>query len=198
MQLTDQPAPAQGSGIRTPLRVRNLEPNTTVFAKQINGDPFKVQFAANGHHGDTQRVPLALAEDIDFLNSLESGVLEVVSGPTDVVSELQFQTEQVREERAEALAAQSSVIDRKQDRDIMGVTCIGPAPAGRQGECGRALIQSAKQQGEVPPLCDEHIHLAPNFFLAEAGSRGENATEERDGVVRREWRQVTMTERQKQ
>lgn len=197
MQLTDQPTKT-GSGLRTPLRVKNLEPNTTVFAKQINGDPLRVQWAAAGHPGDTQRVPLALCEDIEFLNSLENGVLEVVSGPEDVLAELKFETEQVRAERAEAQANSQTVIDRKQDRDIMGAVCIGPAPQGRSGECGRALIQSAKQQGEVPPLCEQHIHLATNFYLAEAGSRGENATEDRDGVVRREWRPVTVTDRQKQ
>lgn len=198
MQLTDQPTPTQGSGLRTPLRVQNLEPNTTVFAKQINGDPLRVQWAAKGHSGDTQRVPLALVEDIEFLNSLEAGVLKVVSGPADVLADLQFETEQVRAERAEAEANSKSVIDRKQDRDIMGATCIGPAPAGRNGECNRSIIQSAKQQGEIPPLCEQHIHLATNFYLAEAGSRGENATEDRDGVVRRNWRPVTVTDRQKQ
>lgn len=198
MPVSDQSVAAQGSGFARPLRVQNLEANTTVFAKQVNGDPLKITFAAHGNAGDTQRVPTALAQDIDFLNSLEQGVLKVVDGPEDLVAELQFETERQRAERAEAAVKVTETLDRRQERDIVGVTCIGPAPAGRQGTCDRPLIQSAKQQAEVPPLCSEHAGLAPTFYLAEAGSKGEDATESRDGVVRREWRQVTMTERQKQ
>lgn len=178
--------------IRGILTVKNLMPNSTVFSKQVNGDPFKVQFAAAGHTGDTQRIPVGLAEDIDFLNSLENGVLEVIGGPEDVVAALKFETNRVREERAEQASAATEMLDRRQDRDMVGASCIGPAPAGREGKCGRPLIQSAKQQGEVPPLCSEHAHLTPTFYLAEAGSKGEGATETRDGVVRREWREVQM------
>lgn len=198
MQLTDQPGTGTGSGFARPLRVQNLEPNMSVFAKQVNGDPLRITFAANGHAGDTQRVPIAVAQDIDFLNSLESGVLKVVDGPEELVASLQFETERLLAEKKQAAAKATESLDRRQDRDIVGSTCIGPAPAGRTGECGRALIQSAKQQAEQPPLCSEHASLAPTFYLAEAGSKGENATETRDGVVRREWRQVTVTERQKQ
>lgn len=198
MQLTDQSAAISGGGYARPLRVRNLEPNMSVFAKQINGDPLRITFAASGHNGDTQRMPLAVAQDIDFLNSLEAGVLEVVDGPEELVESLRFETERQRAERAEAATKATETLDRRQDRDMVGVTCIGPAPAGREGTCGRALVQSAKQRTEQPPLCSEHASLAPTFYLAEAGSKGEDATETRDGVVRREWRQVTMTERQKQ
>lgn len=198
MPLTDQPTTTRGLGLTRPLRVQNLEANMTVFAKQVNGDPFRVQFSAHGHSGDTQRVPLALCEDIDFLNALESGVLKIVDGPEEIVEALQFETERVRAEREASAAKSTDLLDRRQDRDIVGVTCIGPAPAGRSGNCGRSLIQSAKQQGEVPPLCSEHQSLAPTYHLVETGSKGEGATESRDGVVRREWRAAVMTERQKQ
>lgn len=179
--------------VRQPLRVRNLERNTTVFAKTINGNSHRITFGAAGTPNDTLRVPIELAEDIDFLNSLEMGIIEVVDGPADVVEYLQFETKRVREEREEQAQRASEVLDRRQDRDLVGVTCIGPAPAGRTGKCGRSLIQSAKQQGEVPPLCPDHTHLAPTFHLVESGSKGEGATESRDGVVRREWRAAVMT-----
>jgi hypothetical protein len=180
------------------LRVRNNEPNKTVFAKVIDGNMVKIDFSAKGHPGDEQRVPLSVADDTDFLNSLEMGTLEVIDGPEDVIETLQFETEQVRRERAEANSRYTEVLDRSQDRDIVGTTCIGPAPTGRTGKCGRSLIQQASQAKEQPPLCDQHAHLSPHFFLAESGSRGEDATETRDGIVRREWREVKMTERQRQ
>ena len=195
MQL-DAPRPA--GTLRGILRVQNNEPNATVFSKQLNGDPFKVQFAAKGYPGDTQRVPVALAEDIDFINSLESGVLTIIDGPSDIVEGLQFETAQVREERQQMEQQHTAMLDRRQDRDIVGTTCIGPGPTGRDAKCNRSLIQSAKQGSEQPPLCSQHAHLSPNFFLAEAGSKGEDATESRDGVVRREWKTVTMAAPQRQ
>jgi hypothetical protein len=115
-----------------------------------------------------------------------------------VVEFLTRETDAVRQQRADEQAKATSMLDHRQERDIVGVTCIGPAPAGRTGECGVPLIQSAKVSAEQPPLCGNHAHLAPKFFLAEAGSKGEGATENRDGVVRREWRTAEMAPRQRQ
>lgn len=182
------------TSVRSPLRVRNKEANTTVFTKTVNGDSLRLIFGPAGTHNDTQRVPLALAEDIDFLNSLEQGVLEIVSGPEDVMESLKFETEQVRAERAEAQERTVGTLDRRQDRDIVGVTCIGPAPKGRDGLCKTPLIQQASQRNEQPPLCPVHLHLAPTFYLAEAGSKGgeqDGATQNSAGIVRREWKQAT-------
>lgn len=188
MSLTaSTPAPV----LRGMLTVRNLEPNATVFSKQINGDPFRVQFAAAGFPGDEQRVPAALADDIDFVNSLERGIFEVINGDPDLVKALQFQTSAAREAREAEEARYAEVLDRRQERDMLGAICIGPAPVGRTGECGRPLIRSASD-GEHPPLCAQHKHLVNEFFLAEAGSKGEGATPDRDGVVRREWRRAEV------
>lgn len=203
MQLTEQSASAVGGATRIlqPLMVQNMEGNMSVFAKTVDGDPtFRVTFAANGHRGDTQRMPVALAGDMEFLNSLERGILKVVGGPADLVEALQFETEQVRAEREAADARDTEMLDRRQDRDIVGLKCVGPAPTGRTGTCGRSLIMGAKEQAERPPLCDEHESLSTQFYLAEAGSRGQigEATESRDAVVRREWKPITMTAPQKQ
>lgn len=189
-------------GLRQPLVVRNNEKNTTVFTKQVNGDPLRVVFTAAGTPGAEQRVPLALAEDIDFLNSLEQGVLTVIGGDPQIVAALQNSADEARAQRQrQQEAAVMSTVDRSQDKDMLGLTCIGPAPAGRQGNCGRALIQSAKQSGSTPPLCPEHEHLAPTYHLVETGSKGEEesgASESSAGVVRREWKQAVLTEPERQ
>jgi hypothetical protein len=195
--LTGQSPAIPGVGSLRPLRVQNLESNMSVFAKTVNGDPtFRVTFQANGHAGDTQRVPIDLANDIDFLNALEAGVLKVLDGPAEVVEALQFETKQIAEDRKADAARHTEVLDRRQDRDMIGAKCIGPRGAGREGTCDRALVRSAKS--DTPPLCTDHAHLAPTFHLVETGSKGEGATESRDGVVRREWRQAQMTEPQRQ
>lgn len=193
----DTPAPAT---VRQPLKVQNNEPNKTVFTKQVNGDPLKIIFGAKGQHDAVQRVPLALAEDIDFLNALEQGVLTVVDGPADVVDYLRNEREAIREERqAEERQKATSVLDRsEQDRAIVGVACVGPAPAGRSGECNRPVLQKAAQAGQAPPLCPEHEHMADQFHLVETGSKGDKAlgaSETSAGVVRREWRRAVITER---
>jgi hypothetical protein len=189
------------AGMRSPLRVRNNENNVTVFTKQVNGDPLKVIFGAAGTATAEQRVPLALAEDIDFLNALEQGVLTVISGPPEVVAALQSEADLARAERQRQQEASAlSMVDRAQDKDMLGVTCIGPASTGRSGHCGRPLIMSAKQSGSVPPLCPEHESLAPTFHLVETGSKGEEASgasESSAGIVRREWKQAVMTAPQK-
>lgn len=184
-------------GLRTPLVVRNNEPNVTIFAKTVNGDMTRVTFGAKGTATAEQRVPLQFAEDIDFLNALEQGVLTVIGGPPQVVDALQSSANEYRQRHQAELQAQTmSMVDRAQDRDIVGLRCVGPAPFGRDGSCGRQLLQSAKTQGEVPPLCPEHENLAPLFHLVETGSKGEEASgasESSAGIVRREWKQSTLT-----
>ncbi len=198
MPLETTTAPAS---LRVPLRVRNNEPNKTVFTKQVNGDPLKIIFGANGQADDTQRVPLALAEDIDFLNSLEQGCLTVVGGPPDVVEYLQQERSQIRSERqaAEKRRIESSM-DRHQEKDMIGTACVGPAPVGRKGTCDRPVIQSATQAGQAPPLCPQHEPMSTQFHLVEVGSKGEaesGASETSAGVVRREWKQAVITDRQR-
>ena len=175
-----------------PLSVRNSVANTVVFAKNVGGDPVKVIWGPKGEPNDTQRVPNSLSEDIDFLNTLEQGTLEVLDGPPELVATLQFETEKAREMRAAADARSMNSLARRQERDMMQATCIGPGPSGRTTECGRTLLIAAKNLQTVPPLCEQHSHLSPQFFLSEEGSRGEGATHSRDGEIRREWRSVQM------
>lgn len=173
-----------------PLTVENHEPNTTVFAK----DGQRITWAAKGHPGDTQRVPNTFAEDVDFINSVEMGILKVTGGPAEVLQALQFETEANQSLRATAAAkSMEDVIDRKADRDIIEQACIGPNVPGRDGDCGRPVLVRSKTANETAPLCEQHQHLSTQFYLVEAGSRGEGATETRAGVVRREWKRVEIT-----
>lgn len=197
MSLDAPSAPLVGSGLlRKPLRVRNNEPNMTVFTKTVAGDALRLSLAPSGQPGDTVRFPLALAEDIDFLNALDQGVISVVDGPPEVVAALQTNTEEIRAERQEDERRRIGLtMDRSQDNDMIGMSCIGPAGGNRQGKCGRPLIQKAAQTGKVPPLCTTHEHMAPLFSLREVGSRGDaetGASQSTAGIVRQEWRQATF------
>lgn len=175
------------------LRVQNHEPNTTVFAKPVKGDPVRITWGAKGSPDDTQRVPDSLADDVDFLNTLERGALKVIDGPEELVKRLQYETARFAEDRKAQQERATASIERTQDKDMVGEKCIGPGPEGRDAKCGRAVLIKHSQLSEVPPLCEQHEHLAPRFLLHEEGSRGEGATETRAGVVRREWREATLT-----
>ncbi len=178
-----------------PLSVRNNEKNTTVFTKMIGGDNVKIVWDASGQPKDVQRVPDSFAEDIDFLNALEQGVLTVTGGPPEVLARIDVETaqsQQIREEQqSRVAAAQADTISRPQDKAMIGASCIGPGP--RQGmKCERPVLIASTQISEVPPLCAEHENLAPTFHLVETGSKGEGATEDRAGVVRREWQAAVL------
>ncbi len=180
-----------------PLLVRNAGSSQTIFAKknqptviwQPYGDP-------SGQ--DVQRVPNDWAEDIDFLNSLDAGLLEIVEDESDpeVAAKIAKQRESFRA-RQQALAAQvESSIDRKQDRDIIQVVCIGPHPNGRGNEeCGAPVLVRRAQQGDVPPLCPRHQRLAPEFYLVQSGSKGEGeaAAEGRASEIKRVWKRTETT-----
>lgn len=176
-----------------PLLVRNREPNATVFGKMIGGENIRVLWAAAGEPEDTQRVPNSFAEDIDFLNSLDKGILEVVEAPADIKESLQRETDSLAAERERRSKVAASMVDHQADKSMTAETCKGPAPRGRTGECGRNVLVLSKAAKETPPLCAEHQHLAPEFVLELDGSKGEGATTSRDGEVRHVWTRVQLT-----
>ena len=176
-----------------PLLVRNHEPNATVFGKIIGGENIRVLWGAAGTAEDTQRCPNSFAEDVDFLNSLDRGILEVVEAPENILAGLQRETASLAAERERRSQVAASMVDHQADKSMSAFTCIGPAPRGRSGKCDRSVLVLSKAAKDTPPLCAEHSHLAPEFVLELVGSKGEGATQSRDGDVRHEWTRVQMT-----
>lgn len=180
-----------------PLRVRNHQPNTTVFAKTMDGNLVRIIFLPKGIEGDVQRVPDALADDIDFLNSLDQGVLEVVDGPPEIMEKIRAEidlTKRDRRNRAEAASNASieATIDRSVDKSMVGFECIAPRDGRPDLRCGQQVVMKRSEVNDKPPLCPHHEMLADTFYLVETGSKGEGATETSAGVIRREWKQAAM------
>lgn len=186
-----------------PMIVQNNEQNATAFTKTIGGDPVRIIWGTKGQPNDTQRVPDSFADDIDFLNALDQGILTVISGPPELLEKIGTQQEQTANFREEQLSRQRAsaeeVMNRVQDKSMVGLTCIGPG--FRPGQiCARPVLVAHTQVDEVPPLCEEHESLAPTFSLMETGSRGraeDGASQSREGIVRREWKQAVITPRQR-
>lgn len=161
-----------------PLLVRNNEPNSTVF--DMGSRLLRWAPAGDVMGDDVQRVPDSLAEDVDFIRSVERGVLAVEEGSPELLEKLAASSRSYgdRARRAEA-AQQESVLDRRQDRDLVQSGCA---------ECGAQVIQRAAERDQVAPLCNRHKDLRNQFSLEESGSVG-------DGGVRREWRRARVEHR---
>lgn len=184
-----------------PLLVRNHASDTTLFAKK--GQP-TVQWAPAGDlmGDDVQRCPAEWVEDIDFLNSVDRGLLSIIEeGSTpEAVAQIKAHRGSFQAEHDAAKAKIEGSLDRRQDRDLLGVECIGPAESGRAGlTCGEPVLVRAKAKDEVPPLCPKHESLAPNFYLVQQGSKGEgeDAANGRDGKITKVWKRTEMTSPQR-
>ena len=176
-----------------PLLVQNRATNTTIFSK---GET-TIIWAAHGDPmgNDEQRCPDSFAEDVDFLKSLDVGLLVVVSSDKpELMERLVRQSEQYQQRQEASVARQAGIIDRKQDRDLISIECIGPNPNGRGVDlCGASVLVRAASKGDVPPLCPRHLSLAPNFYATNAGSRGEGATDTAPGKTSVVWKQAEIT-----
>lgn len=177
-----------------PLMVQNNGASTTLFALPGGRQPIIWAPSGSPNGEDVQRVPDDLAKDIEFLRALDHGVLTVVDGDDpDVLVSLQRSSSQYAERQARAREASEALLDRRQDRDIVGEACIGPDSRGNDGKCGNQVLMRASERNETPPLCNIHKGLAPQFYLTQEGSKGEGASETRAGEITRTWKRVTMT-----
>lgn len=175
-----------------PLLVQNEVSNRTVFSKSIAGS---VQTFIWGPKDsplgdDIQRVPDAIADDVDFLNSLDRGTLSIVSSDSAEIAErIQQSASVISQRRAAAEARVAEAVDARSGRDMLGVQCLGPSLNGL-GQCDQQVIVPAKQRDEEPPLCGRHKSLLNQFALHEVGSRGDESN-----LLRKEWVRAEMTPR---
>lgn len=170
-----------------PLMVENHESNRTVFSKSISGSVQTFVWEAQGTPGDLQRVPDALADDVDFLNALDQGCLSLVDGTNpEVVDRIRADAQVVKDRRVQSEERLASKVDRQSSRDILGTQCLGPDLRGT-GQCDQTVLISAKSKDEEPPLCQRHKALTNQFALTEQGSRGDQSNPLRKVWVRAEF-----------
>lgn len=170
-----------------PMLVRNAAPNATVFAKT----GVSILWGASGDPSgsDLQRVPDALKDDVDFIQSVERGLLVIEDGSDpEVLASIAAQSQVFKAHQERAAQNVAATLDRRQDRDLVSVDCIGPGTPGRSATCGQPVLQRSAQMGDAPPLCQRHQGLAANYYLAEEGSVGEG--DERGGKITKQWKQI--------
>ena len=168
-----------------PLLVRNTEPNATIYAK--DGIVIRWGLAGDINGEDVQRVPDSVADDVDFLRSIDRGIL-VVEDDSDpeIAEKISQQTAAFKVRRVAAQQATDEALERRQDKDLVQVECVGPSRGGKV--CGKPVLVRSAQRNTVPPLCDGHKHYAAQYVASETGSEGEGGKK----VV---WARVQVTER---
>lgn len=160
------------------MQVRNMMHGPTMFVDDA-GRLHKWMPARDSMDRDVIRLSTTLLDDANFLEALESGAIVVDSYPesvADLVTEIQdslHQPRKVRRNTDEVPEAIEALMDRRQDNDMIGLTCVAPASAGRHGECGVQVIIASKLRDERPPLCSAHAHLATQYVPHVTGSKGD-------------------------
>ena len=153
-----------------PLLVRNNEPNATIYAR--DGIVIRWGVAGDPNGEDVQRVPDSLAEDVDFLRSLDRGILSIDESTDDeIAAKIASQTATFQARRAKAAQATQDSLERRQDKDMVQVACVATTRGGKA--CDKPVLVRNAQRDAAPPLCDGHKHLSSQFIANETGSEGE-------------------------
>lgn len=170
------------------LSVRNRETGPTIL--QLSDRELFIWQPAGAKDGeDVQLMPSTVLDDLRFIRALQHGSIEIEDPDEEVTAHLaklrvEVTPPLIRDaQRAAALMAVESTIDRRQERDLLAAACVGPGQRGRTGECGTQVISPAPARGapQAPPLCKAHEHLAPSLVLVSVPSG--------DGQTKQIWAQ---------
>lgn len=158
-----------------PLLVRNPLRETVILP--VKGRAATIWQRAGDPSGeDLQAVPVEYADDPNFLDAVSRGVLSVENPddlPDSARTMLEYRQNRGRTQAAPDGGDPTSVIVRRQDKDIVGVECIAPNKNGRRGQkCEAPVLIRAAALADTPPLCDAHQGFASQCIYNEAGSEG--------------------------
>lgn len=149
-----------------PLLVRNMAEGPTVFSDLSKNIAIEWQGAGNPDGEDLQQVPDSLAEDVNFLKTIQRGVLVIEEAPDALMEAIAKQTAAYERRSSVATANAKDAIDQQAHNDIITVPCIGPNNRGT-GECGEPVPVREKTKNDHPPLCERHKPLASSFVMEE-------------------------------
>lgn len=152
------------------VALKNERPGVTVLTPDPADPQHYITFQAKGDPsgGDIQYVQQAVATTPACAKAILSNVLSVDAETlTDDVAQAFRERMKVTEmQRAQAEAAAVQVIDRPENRDIVGVTCVGPGT--RPGvPCGDSVSMRELGSNEAAPLCSRHSGLALQYIKME-------------------------------
>lgn len=155
------------------VALRNLKPGVTVITPQFNDPKVYLEFQAAGDPsgGDIQYISEELAATPSCVKAIMHGVLALEENTMspEVAQAFQQQMDVATSRRKQAEAQIQQSIDRPQNRDLVGQTCVGPGE--RAGStCGAVVAMQDRAHQDTAPLCARHFDLATQYVRVEDDS----------------------------
>lgn len=155
------------------VALRNMMNGVTVLTPYFNDPKTYLEFQAAGDPGggDVQYISEELAASPACVKAVMHGTLalETDTMSPEVAQAFQNQMRVARQQREKAQSQIADTIERTENRDLVGETCVGPGD--RPGsECGAQVAVRDRAQRDTAPLCSRHEDLASQYVAVEDNS----------------------------
>lgn len=143
-----------------------------------------------GDHSGGDMVPIDsdVAESSGVYQAVRTGKVAVQDVDGDGFTALEQRDQALEQRRAEAKAETTdvveSVMERRQDRDLVGALCIAPSAANPNLPCDAEVIRPNVKNGDEPPLCTRHQSMSGQYVATEVEPEGDGFI---DGPSRTKW-----------
>lgn len=160
------------------VALRNLKDGVTVLTPFFNDPKTYLEFQAAGDPsgGDIQYVSGDLVNSPACVKAIQHGVLALEEDTLspEVAQAFRMQMEVAKRQREQARATIDDTIERTEQRDLVGETCVGPGnrPDVR---CGDHVSVREKNLKDTPPLCARHAHMQTEY-VPMVGYNGDKQT----------------------
>lgn len=125
--------------------------------------------------GDMVPIDTSAAESSSVYQAVRTGKVSVRDSDEDMSTLLAEREQALSEKRDEAAGktaeAVESVMERTQDRDLVGSECIAPSAANPNLPCGASVVRPNAVNGAEPPLCSRHASMAGQYVATEVGPK---------------------------
>lgn len=148
------------------VALRNKKNGVTVLTPDRSDPRNYLEFQAAGDPsgGDVQYVSEELAASSAAVKAILHGVLELEEDTMSpaVAQAFQQQMQVAKRQREQAEAQIAATIERTENTDIVGESCVGPGERADK-PCGASVPMREKALRDTPPLCVRHQPLAGEY-----------------------------------
>lgn len=170
--------------------IRNKKKQSVILPLR-GQEPLIFMPAGDPTRSDVLMVEDAVVESVGLKEAIRRGLLEIVP-ESEVDAVLTHQD--VAMDVQQSTAPLDATIERRQNRDLIAATCIGPG--ARPGmECGATLIRPSAEvkNGDAPPLCSSHESLSATYYQTEVQVEGRSEDGVESGpVTTKVWKRMEM------
>lgn len=125
--------------------------------------------------GDMVPIDSSVAESSSVYQAVRTGKVSLRDSDEEVdalLAEREQALSQKREQAVEeSVDAVESVLERSQDRDLIGSECIAPSAANANLPCGASVVRPNVTNGSEPPLCSRHASMSGQYIATEVEPR---------------------------